>query len=83
MKRPLLFIIALLLSLLLGWVLGYLRLPYLETHLAFGIGIMACLGMVALTWVLLTLWQQNTLIFQSLQKATPQDQSQKSFSLLW
>ena len=46
---------------ILGWALGFLRLPYIEKNYLFLVGYMAALASVSLVLLLLTLWNRNFL----------------------
>lgn len=53
-KRAILRLLILTLTLLAGWVLGYLRLPYIEKNQSFWVGFAACLVILLLVVVLKT-----------------------------
>ncbi len=46
---------------ILGWALGFLRLPYLEKNHSFSLGFIACLSIVLLGFLLKYIWEKNTL----------------------
>lgn len=52
-------LITLSLGLLIGWTLGFLRLPYIETNASFGLGFMAGLSVFALVLLLLAVWNKE------------------------
>ncbi|MEO0584648.1 MAG: pentapeptide repeat-containing protein [Bacteroidota bacterium] len=83
MKRQGLIVIGLLLSGLIGWFLGYLRLPFLPNNYAFGLGFLACLAVGALVWVLLFLWNKNVRLFQALDQSPNTAETKSSYRLLW
>ncbi len=68
MKRKLLWLSALFFSLVIGWTLGYLRMPYIENDDSFWVGFLAGLGLIALFISLLTLWQKHTFLLGILNK---------------
>lgn len=59
MKIKIYVLVALLLGLLIGWALGFLRLPYVETNASFGLGFMAGLSVFALVLLLLAMWNKD------------------------
>lgn len=83
MKRQGLIVIGLLLSGLIGWFLGYLRLPFVPNNYAFGLGFLACMAAGAFVWVLLFLWNKSVRIFQALDQGTHTAETKKSFQTLW
>lgn len=48
-------------GLMLGWALGFLRLPYLEKNFSFLVGFIAALAFASLLFILLTAWNRNFL----------------------
>lgn len=68
MKQKLLWLSALFFSLVIGWTLGYLRMPYVRSGDSFWIGLLAGLGLVVLLISLLTLWQKHTFLLGILNK---------------
>lgn len=59
MKNKRYLLAGLIAGLLMGWALGFLRLPYLEKNDAFGLGFVTALTLVAL--LLLTAWNSHFL----------------------
>lgn len=57
-KRNLLISIGL--GVMLGWTLGFLRLPSLEKNFSFLLGFIACLTLVSLGFLTLSIWKKNT-----------------------
>ncbi len=54
--------IGLVLGIVLGWALGFLRFPYLEKNNSFLLGFLEALAVVSLVFVLLNVWNRNLLL---------------------
>ena len=83
MKRQGLIVTGLILSGLIGWFLGYLRLPFLPNNYTFGLGFLACLTVGAFLWVLLFLWNKNVHLFQTLDQSPNTAETKNSYRMLW
>jgi uncharacterized protein YjbI with pentapeptide repeats len=59
MKGKRYLLIGLVLGMVIGWPLGFLRLPYLEENSSFLLGIFAGLALVSLMFLLLKLWNRG------------------------
>lgn len=59
-KRNLLISIGL--SAILGWTLGFLRLPFLEKNFSFLLGFIACLALVLLGLLIGSVWEKNNFL---------------------
>jgi len=59
MKEKRYLLIGLVLGMVIGWPLGFLRLPYLEENSLFLLGIFAGLALVSLLFLLLKLWNSG------------------------
>ncbi|MFK8007554.1 MAG: pentapeptide repeat-containing protein [Saprospiraceae bacterium] len=57
-KRNLLVSIGL--GAILGWTLGFLRLPFLEKNFSFLLGFIACLSIVSLGLLIIYIWRKNS-----------------------
>ncbi|MEL6132522.1 MAG: pentapeptide repeat-containing protein [Bacteroidota bacterium] len=69
------------LSGLLGWVLGYLRLPLIEhnDHYNFWIGFATCLAALSLLWVIFDLWEKNIRLFPFFHQDETPSPAKRSF----
>lgn len=65
MKEKIYFLIGIFLSGVLGWTLGFLRLPYLEKSFSFLLGFIAGIGVVFLGFIILSIWNKNSKINSS------------------
>ena len=61
MKGKRYLLIGLVFGIMIGWALGFLRLPYIEKNFSFLLGFIAALVLVSLLLVLLNVWNQNLL----------------------
>lgn len=61
-KRNLL--IGILLGALIGWTLGFLRLPYLEKNASFLMGFLACFAVVSLAILLIFAWNKKPFLLR-------------------
>jgi len=59
MKEKRNFLIGIILSGILGWILGFLRLPYLEKNYSFFLGFIACLSLVLIGWISISIWREK------------------------
>ncbi|MBK7738428.1 MAG: pentapeptide repeat-containing protein [Saprospiraceae bacterium] len=59
MKQRLLRLGLVLLCMLLGWIFGYIKVPYFETTHSFWIGFIGCLGIFAFVFMLYWAWNYN------------------------
>lgn len=62
MKGKIYLLIGLVLGVVIGWALGFLRLPYVEKNFSFLLGFIAALAFVSLVLLLLTAWNRNFLL---------------------
>jgi uncharacterized protein YjbI with pentapeptide repeats len=85
-KRKTLRLSVLFTCVLIGWVLGYLRLPYIEKNHSFWIGFLACLGLVLFLVLLRIIWNNNAFLFKwiSNNQATSDSKSAaKTYISVW
>lgn len=61
MKGKRYFLIGSFFGIMIGWALGFLRLPYIEKNFSFLLGFMAALAFVSLLLILLTAWNRKFL----------------------
>jgi len=83
-KRNLL--VGLILGALIGWALGFLRLPYIEKNFSFLLGFIACLALVSLGLILLFVWKKNSLLIRLIGKdSTTQDSNNATwtYTFIW
>ncbi len=59
MKQKRNLLITIFVSALLGWTLGFLRLPYIEKNFSFLLGFIACLCLVFLVGIISSVWEKN------------------------
>ncbi len=87
MKGKRYFIIGCLLSGIIGWTMGFLRLPYLEKNSSsFAIGFASCFCLLLLGWMGIIFWKKNKLILQTLdQKADKASSpaSSRTYLTIW
>lgn len=80
-KRNILISIGL--GFVLGWTLGFLRLPFLEKNHSFLLGFIACFSLVLLGLLIMYIWKKNTLYSNLFRKNNTIENTSKSYSLLW
>lgn len=61
MKGKKQLLVGLVFGILIGWVFGYLRLPYIEKNTSFLLGFIASLIFISLLFLLLTVWNKRFL----------------------
>ena len=74
------------LGILIGWALGFLRLPFIEKNFSFLIGFIACLALGLLALVLIYVWNKNALILKLLGKYSSTKNSvnaTKTYTMVW
>ena len=69
MKGKRMLLIGTVFGLVLGWGMGYLRLPYFENNAAFWIGFLTCIGLLGLLLTFLIVWNKGKLLGNCLAKA--------------
>jgi len=86
MKQKRNLLIAMILSAGLGWALGFLRLPYFEKNISFGLGLITGLAFVLLVVLILFVWNKNALLVKLIGKestANDHDKAGKTHRLIW
>ncbi|MEM6966004.1 MAG: pentapeptide repeat-containing protein [Bacteroidota bacterium] len=83
MKKKRNFLVAILLGGILGWVLGYLRFPYLDTDFSFFLGFITCLTFIALVFWGLNIWKKNKFLLGVLGENKNAKPATKSYLTLW
>jgi uncharacterized protein YjbI with pentapeptide repeats len=61
MKGKKQLLVGLVFGILIGWILGFLRLPYIEKNTSFLLGFIASLLFISLLFLLLTVWNRRFL----------------------
>lgn len=81
-KRHLL--IGLVFGMMIGWALGFLRLPYIEKNFSFLLGFMAALVFVSLALLLLAAWNRGFLLgLMGKKKITGDSKSIRVHNFIW
>ena len=83
-KRNLL--IGMILSALMGWTLGFLRLPYVEKNFSFLLGFIACLALVSFGLILLFVWNKHALLIRLIGKDPTTGNSKhtsRTYAFIW
>lgn len=71
---------------LLGWFLGFLRLPYIEKNYSFLLGFIACIVLLVLVCLLLVTWKKHTTLLKLLRKNPVEGDTQttsRTYAILW
>lgn len=64
MKEKRNFLVGVVLGLLLGWTMGFVRMPFIDKNASFWVGFLACLSLLALMWMGIFIWKKNSQLFQ-------------------
>ena len=84
MKGKKQLLVGLVFGILIGWVLGFLRLPYIEKNTSFLLGFIASLIFISLLFMLLTVWNRRFLHgLLSNKEVTRDTQSTPKTILIW
>ncbi|MDO8367554.1 MAG: pentapeptide repeat-containing protein [Saprospiraceae bacterium] len=71
-------------GMMIGWALGFLRLPYLEKNDSFLLGFIAALAIVSLTLILVTAWKRGFLPGLLGKKTVTEDaQKTRTHTVIW
>ncbi len=62
MKGNKYLLISVILGFILGWALGFLRIPLLEENYSFWVGLISCLALISFIVVALFIWNKNKLL---------------------
>lgn len=81
MKQKRNLLIMTLLSGILGWTLGFLRLPYIDNDQSFWMGFIACITLVFLVVMILWVWNKNAFLLQLIGKDSTSKETQNPFRL--
>lgn len=77
------FIVGIFLGLLIGWTLGFLRLPDLGNSYLFWVGFAACIAVIFLFLFMIFLWNKNTYLLQFLAGNSENIDGVKEYRNLW
>ena len=84
MKGKKQLLVGLVFGILIGWVLGFLRLPYIEKNTSFLLGFIASLIFISLLFMLLTVWNRRFLHgLLSNKEVTIDAQSKPKIIMIW
>lgn len=86
MKTTWNFLIGIILGAVIGWILGFLRLPYIEKNASFWVGFAACMAFILSVVVFLFVWDRHSLLLRLIGKNPSTQDSQKitrAYSLIW
>lgn len=70
MREKKTLVICTVLGAILGWILGFLRLPFLENNFSFLLGFIACLSIVSIGLLVQYIWRKKPSTPSTLQKNT-------------
>jgi len=85
MKKNLLILSAIILSGVSGWILGFLRLPYVEKNQSFWMGFLACLSFLSLIFLIFLIWKKNASVLNGIKNANSNDSKSisKTYQFIW
>lgn len=84
MKGKRYLLIGVVFGMVMGWALGFLRLPHLEKNVSFLLGFIAALAFVSLVLILLTVWNRHFLPGLTGKKTVTGDsKSTRTHTFLW
>lgn len=85
MKEKRNLIAGLILGGVIGWTLGFLRLPYVEKNVSFWMGFVLCLALVFLGAVLMFVWNKNKTLLDLIDQRTDNNSgaATRTYRLLW
>ncbi|MCY7409724.1 MAG: pentapeptide repeat-containing protein [Chitinophagales bacterium] len=78
--------IGLILGAVIGWVLGFLRFPYLEKNQSFLLGFIACIVFILLLLILLFIWNKNAYLVKLIGKnsaAQNSNNAARTYLVIW
>ena len=73
------------LGMLMGWTLGFLRIPFIEKNQSFWIGLLACLAFLLFLVAVLFVWNKQQLLLRLMGKETTNADTKmaSSHSMIW
>ncbi len=86
MKAKKNLLIGVTLGAMLGWPLGFLRLPYIEKNLSFMVGFISCFVLSALVLILVFVWNKHSILIRLIGKDSTSQNSNKAtqtYKLIW
>src|SRR6266513_6364040 len=86
MKAARNLLIGILLGAVIGWFLGFLRLPYIEKNPSFLMGFIACVGLVLLVLALLFAWKKHAFLLRLIGGGPVQQDSKtaiRTYAIIW
>lgn len=83
MKGKRIFLIGIALGALMGWALGFLRLPLVEKSNSFWVGFLACLAAVSFLVSVLYVWNKNNLLLRLIGKNTSDRTAPRTYRGIW
>ncbi len=78
--------IGLILGAVIGWVLGFLRFPYVEKNQSFLLGFIACIAFISLILILLFFWNKNAYLVKLIGKNSAAQNSNnalRTYTFIW
>lgn len=78
--------IGIILGAIIGWVLGFLRFPYVEKNQSFLLGFIACIAFISLILILLFIWNKNTYLVKLIGKNSAVQNSNnalRTYTFIW
>jgi len=79
-------LIGVILGAVIGWVLGFLRFPYIEKNLSFLLGFLASLAFVSFVLILLFVWKKNSLLVRWISKdpaVQNSNNARRTYAVIW
>jgi uncharacterized protein YjbI with pentapeptide repeats len=86
MKQRRNLLIGVFLGALIGWALGFLRLPYLEKNHSFWLGMVTGLALVSLALLMLFVWNKNVFLLRLMGRELSESRSGgviRHYTILW
>ncbi len=86
MKATRNILIGLILGAVIGWALGFLRLPYIEKNLSYLVGFISCFAFISLLLILVFVWKKNSQLLKLMDKNSVIENINKparTLTLIW
>lgn len=80
------FLIGVILGAVIGWALGFLRLPYIEKNSSFLLGFIACVALILLVLALLFAWKKHSTLLRLIGREPMQQNSKiatRTYAIIW
>lgn len=81
MKTAIKFFVSIIFGLVMGWFLGFLRLPYMEQNRSFLLGFIACLLLVLLAVLLMVAWNKHAGLLHLFRQKLPAGEGNKATTM--